>query len=100
MMLIGNDYFDAAGLDEPVEWASPTLVLSSPSRSESLPAHPNLVPVPISQALAKRWSLPLTLLKGEIAGRMLTALAAQTVTPTGLIADEPTRNQLLQPVAC
>ncbi len=76
LVLAGNEYFDAARLSEPVEWSSPTIALVSPSRAIEMPAHRRLLVVGVSQADAKRWSLPLTLLKGEIARQILSALAA------------------------
>lgn len=84
LMLVGNDYFDAADLASPVEWGAPTLLLTSPSRADRLPAHPSLRVLPVGQALARRWSLPLTLLKGELGGRMLRAIAAGEVSPSEL----------------
>jgi hypothetical protein len=103
-VVVGNDYFDAAALDRPVPWGSPTLLFASPSRGTRLPGHRYLRSIPVSQALAKHWSLPLTMLKGELVGRLLTALAAATTTPSELFADENVLNALLipsdQPVAC
>lgn len=81
ILLVGNDYFDAARLDDPVDWASPTLALISPSRAVRMPVHPKLAPLAVGQDLARAWSLPLTLLKGEIARRVLVELShgARTV---------------------
>jgi hypothetical protein len=76
VLLAGNDYFDAARLDEPVEWAGPTIALVSPRSVVRLPRHPLLRPLAIGQAEAKRFSLPLTLLKGEMTKRLLLALAS------------------------
>ena len=42
LLLAGNDYFDAARLDEAVEWGSPTVALVSPSRAADALAHPQL----------------------------------------------------------
>jgi hypothetical protein len=99
LVLVGNDYFDAAALGGPVPWASPTLLFASPSRVDRLPAHPNLRPLVVNQALAKRWSLPLTLLKGELVGRLLSALATGAITPSELFADGNARRALLIPAA-
>jgi hypothetical protein len=85
LVLAGNDYFDAAALDSPVPWASPALLFASS----------NLRPVVVNQELAKRWSLPLTLLKGELVGRLLSALATGLVTHSDLFADETARDALL-----
>jgi hypothetical protein len=88
LLLAGNEYFDAARLDETVDWASPTLILASPSRAARAPDHPRLRTVAVSQALAKRWSLPLILLKGELAGRLLRRLADGTISPRHLLGDD------------
>lgn len=75
VILAGNEYFDAARLDEPVEWSGATLALVSPRSASRMPADEFLRVVPVGQAEAKRWSLPLTLLKGEIARRLFSAIA-------------------------
>jgi hypothetical protein len=87
VLLVGNDYFDAARLDERVHWASPTLALVSPSRAARMPAHPNVRPVIVGQALAKEWSLPLTLLKGEIVRRVFFDLGRGSRTVGSVAAD-------------
>ena len=76
LLLAGNEYFDAARLDEPVEWAAPTIALVSPRSVVQLPRHPRLRPLAVGQAEAKHFSLPLTLLKGELTKRLLLALAS------------------------
>ena len=64
------------GSDEPLNWEAPTVVLVSPRNAARLHPHPNLRTVAVGQAEAKRFALPLTLLKGELARRLLAALAA------------------------
>ena len=76
LLLAGNEYFDAARLDEPVEWAAPTIALVSPRSVVRLPRHQLLRPLAVGQAEAKHFSLPLTLLKGELTKRLLLALAS------------------------
>jgi hypothetical protein len=78
LLLAGNEYFDAARLDEPMAWAAPAIALVSPRSAARLPRHPRLRAVAVGQAEAKRFSLPLTLLKGEIAKRLLLSLASST----------------------
>jgi hypothetical protein len=90
LVLAGNEYFDAARLSEPVEWGGPTIAFVSPSRAAQMPGHRSLRVFAVSQADAKRWSLPLTLLKGELARRLLSGLAVEP--GTGSIRD---RVQLL-----
>ena len=88
LLLAGNEYFDAARLDETINWASPTLILASPSRAARVPDDSRLRTVAVSQALAKLWSLPLTVLKGELAGRLLRRLADGTISPEHLRGDD------------
>jgi hypothetical protein len=75
LLLAGNEYFDAARLEEPIEWTGPTVALISPRSVVRCPRHPLFLPVGIGQAEARRFSLPLTLLKGELAKRLLLSLA-------------------------
>lgn len=102
VVLAGSDYYDAAALERPTAWGSPTLLLTSTSRAVRAPRHPQLRPLAVSQAHAKRWSLPLTLLKGELVGRMLATLARGQTTPSALF--DSVESQLLEPpgylVAC
>jgi len=104
IVLAGNDYFDAAHLDEPVDWASPTLALVSPSRAARMPSHSNLRPLVVGQTLAREWSLPLTLLKGEIVRRVLFDLARGIRTTESVTSDESLIDRLnghsYQPVPC
>jgi hypothetical protein len=88
ILLAGNDYFDAARLDEQVDWASPTLALVSPSRADRMPIHPNLRPLVVGQTLAREWSLPLTLLKGEIVRRVFFDLVRGIRTVDSIAADQ------------
>ena len=76
LVLAGNEYFDAARLDELVAWAAPTIALVSPRSASRIPPHRLLRTVAVGQAEARRFSLPLTLLKGELAKRLLLAVAA------------------------
>ncbi len=87
ILLAGNDYFDAARLDEPADWASPTLALVSPSRAARIPIHPNLRPLVVGQTLAREWSLPLTLLKGEVVRRVFFDLGRGARTVESVAAD-------------
>lgn len=104
ILLVGNDYFDAAHLDEPVDWASPTLALVSPSRAARMPSHSNLRPLVVGQTLAREWSLPLTLLKGEIVRRILFDLGRGIRTTGSVMTDESLIDRLnghsYQPVPC
>ena len=104
ILLAGNEYFDAARLDEEACWASPTIALVSPSRAERLPTHPNLHTIPVGQALARAWSLPLTLLKGEIVRRLLISAAESRgshgrISAPGDLLDA-VLSQARQPILC
>ena len=88
VLLVGNDYFDAARLDDQVDWASPTLALVSPSRAARMPAHPHLRPLVVGQTLAREWSLPLTLLKGEIVRRVFFDLERGSRTVEAIATDQ------------
>jgi len=97
LMLLGNDYFDAARLDSSAVWGGPAVAFVSPSRAIEFPADPLLRVVPVSQATAKAWSLPLTLLKGELVQRILIALA-EGVAPRALVGlEEDVLTPLLSP---
>ena len=87
VLLVGNDYFDAARLEDQVDWASPTLALVSPSRAARLPVHRHLRPLVVGQTLAREWSLPLTLLKGEIVRRVFFDLARGSRTIEAIVTD-------------
>lgn len=94
VLLVGNDYFDAARLDDRVDWASPTLALVSPSRAARMPAHPHLRPLVVGQTLAREWSLPLTLLKGEIVRRMFFDLGRGSRTVEAIATDQTLLHKL------
>jgi hypothetical protein len=75
LVLAGNEYFDAAKLAEPVDWGGPAIAFVSTSRALEVQAHCRLRVIAVGQDDAKRFSLPLTLLKGELARRLLSGLA-------------------------
>ena len=56
LLLAGNEYFDAARLDEPVAWAAPTIAFVSPRSASRIPPHPLLRTVAVGQAEARRFS--------------------------------------------
>jgi hypothetical protein len=104
VLLVGNDYFDAARLEDEVDWASPTLALVSPSRAARMPVHPHLRPLVVGQTLAREWSLPLTLLKGEIVRRVFFDLGRGSRTVEAITTDQTLlqrlNNHSYQAVSC
>jgi hypothetical protein len=76
LVLAGNDYFDAACLGDPIDWRARTMALISARSAARIPPHPRLRAVGVGQADARRFSLPLTLLKGEFAKRLLAQVAS------------------------
>ena len=107
IVLVGNDYFDAARLDEPVDWALADARAREPeSGGSNCRPTPTCGPSSIGQTLAREWSLPLTLLKGEIVRRMLFDLArgSSTVDVRSLSTDSLLQrllnDQTLPTVAC
>jgi hypothetical protein len=73
LVLAGNQYFYAAGLDEIVDWGAPTVLLLSAQSAARCPSHPLVRVLALGQSEAKRFGLPLTVLKGELAKRILQA---------------------------
>jgi hypothetical protein len=96
IVLAGNDYFDAALLAEPIDWRAPAIAFVSPSRATKLVVHPLLRTVPVGQSVAKAWSLPLTLLKGELVRRMLQSLT-EGFDPAALLSHQDHLDRLLAP---
>lgn len=83
LLLLGNDYLAACGIDSRLQLASPTLALCGHNTAGDLPAIPRLKPVALGNPEAKRFSCGLVALKGDIAARLLTLLADRPeVLPT------------------
>jgi hypothetical protein len=75
LLLLGNDYLSACGIDSRLKLASPTLALCGHNTVRNLPTIPGLKPVALGNPEAKRFSCGLVALKGDIAARLLTLLA-------------------------
>jgi hypothetical protein len=91
MLLLGDDYLQAARLSSVVELGAPTLVFTSPDSATRLPTMPRLHPVPLDNGDARRFSCGLVALKGELAARLLirTAQSPKAEAPldrAGLLA--------------
>lgn len=76
LIILGDDYLSACELDDKIKLGGPTLVFCGKASAARLPKLPNLYPVLLSNADAKRFSCGLVGLKGEIAARLLEAIAA------------------------
>jgi hypothetical protein len=76
VLLLGSDYLYAAQLPPAPVLGAPTLVLTSPSAASRLPNTPLLHPIVLDNRDARRFSCSLVGLKGELAARMLSRLAA------------------------
>jgi hypothetical protein len=90
VLLLGEDYLEAARVAEITELGSRTLVFASPRSATALPALAGMTAIPLNNGDARRFSCALVGLKGELAARLLTRLANE---PTASIPR--TRSQLL-----
>jgi hypothetical protein len=84
VVLVGNDYFEAARLDESTHWSTTTVALMSPASAARFPPPPRVRVQAIGRAEARDFRLPLTLLKGEVARRLLDRVA-EGLEPTMVI---------------
>jgi len=75
VLLLGEDYLDAAQLASGIELGAPTLVFTSPRAGARLPSLPGLYPIALDNDDARRLSCGLVALKGELAARLLLRLA-------------------------
>lgn len=75
LVLLGDDYLKACQLDDDVKLGAPTVFLCSPANAAKLADIPNLYPIALSNKEAKKCACPLIGLKGEVARRILMALA-------------------------
>ena len=74
--LLGDDYLAACALDATVRFGGPTLLFCGRNTLKKLPKLGNLHAIGLSNAEAKRFSCGLVGLKGELASRILTKIAA------------------------
>jgi hypothetical protein len=75
VLLLGNSYLRACELDEHVKLGGPLVSLCSPAVARRMPRIAGLRTIPLTNADARRFSVGLIALKGELAGRMLSRLA-------------------------
>jgi hypothetical protein len=76
LVLLGDEYLDACGLEQTLELGGPTLVFCGSRAALRLPALPRLTPVHLATAHTRLFRCGLVGLKGEIGGRLLARAAA------------------------
>jgi len=75
LVLLGDSYLDACGLDSSLDLKAPTIFLCGAAASKKLPKVKNAVQVVLANKDAKRFSCGLVGLKGEVTKRLLRHLA-------------------------
>lgn len=75
ILMLGDPYLRACDLDIDVKIAGPTVAFCSPKVARWLPRLDGLRIVELSNREARRFSCGLIALKGELGGRILTALS-------------------------
>lgn len=75
LLLLGDDYLEACQFDEDLALGGTTLAFCGPAVARRLPSVEPLRAVELGNAEAQRFSCGLIALKGELGGRILTALA-------------------------
>lgn len=76
LVLLGDDYLAACALDDAMVLGGPTIFFTGKNTAKRLPEIEDLKPIVLTNAEAKRFSCGLVALKGELASRTLTRLAA------------------------
>jgi hypothetical protein len=76
LVLLGDGYLTTCELDVNIKLGGPTLFLCGKASAAKLPVLPALHPILLSNVDAKRFSCGLVGLKGEVAARILEAIAA------------------------
>lgn len=77
MLLLGDPYLRACDLDEHVRLGGPLVSFCSPAVAARMPRIPGLRTIPLTNAEARRFSVGLIALKGELGGRALARLARE-----------------------
>lgn len=80
VMLMGEDYLDACGIGGHTRVGGPTAVLTGARTALRLSPNPNVYPVVLTKQDTRRFACGLVGLKGEVAGRLLAAIAADSLT--------------------
>jgi hypothetical protein len=74
LVLLGNDYLDAAQLPSDLQPGGPVIAFCAAASAASLGATPGVTPVPLDKTDAKTFQCGLVGLKGEVAARLLEAI--------------------------
>lgn len=77
VLLLGDDYLEACQLDLDLQLGGPTIALCGPQIGLRVPPVARLRVIGLGTAEARRFACPLVSLKGELGGRLLTALATR-----------------------
>lgn len=77
VLLLGDPYLRACDLDERVRLGGPLVSFCSPAVAARMPRIPGLRTIPLTNAEARRFSVGLIALKGELGGRLLARLAQE-----------------------
>jgi hypothetical protein len=75
VMLLGETYLRACEFDQHVKLGGPLVCFCSPASKVRMPALPGLRLIALTNDDARRFSVSLVGLKGELGGRLLSALA-------------------------
>src|SRR6266403_6051268 len=99
LVLLGDDYLAACALDDTVRFGGPTLLLCGRNMLKKLPKLGNLHAIGLTNAEAKRFSCGLVGLKGELASRILTKVAADPAFAPTLAASSDVLGFIEEPPA-
>ena len=86
LLLLGDPYLRACDLDEHVKLGGPLVSLCAPAVARRMPRIAGLRTIPLTNAEARRFSVGLAALKGELAGRALSRLAIEPTEIANLMA--------------
>lgn len=89
IVLLGDDYLQACGLDDEVQLGAPTLVFAAASATLALRRIPGLRVVALSVEHTRQFAAGLVALKGEVGGRLLAALADGAISIADLLDGDP-----------
>lgn len=89
IVLLGEDYLQACGLDDDVQLGAPTVVFAAASATLALRRIAGLRVVALSVEHTRQFAAGLVALKGEIGGRLLAALGDGAVSIDDLRDGDP-----------
>lgn len=103
-VLLGDDYFDACGIDGPIPMGSPTAVLSGARTALRIAPNPKVHPLVLTEQDTRRFGCGLVGLKGEVASRLLASIAENPSTASDFgsadllarLAEAPASRQMME----